>query len=1046
MLKKCLFLTVIFFLTIFELSAAPSIQKNKDVRLSEIDNLIRRTEYDKALELLNVYIANNPDGFDNAQFRIKSIIKARMEYSKLADRLIQIIVNEPENNKKIYEIIAQLEKYEKHPSDANLQFIADVKRSAQFNYFRAVFMELQTEAAGLTLATSYVSAIEKIREGFWLYKDDFYEKWEEKPEFTSKADGILNDLEKNLTAFESRDYILKLNDSVQKFIQHVNADSYKDAVSAFNEVQKHFADLNALYVKIKKNASDFDELFAKTRAVDSDFTDASYLPFMIRFINGIDLIQNSGITGVMDGLWDNLCTRMNDAVFDQLTAKYNLYLMALKGEEKGKKNLTQEQTSFDAASSSMNYAVMEKKVIALYDMKSGMHEEENPLAGYGIMCAYLARLVNETQNLRTAQHQVSLIQTEQEELIKTLAEEKNKAELIQKLFAVSERVAAVTGLKSEKDLNVCEWAKPYNENGFKEWKRLSEYYSELVDSVFAQAQTIDYSTWLQISQFYRGLTDSYVADARDFNTSGNFYYEGLKQRIPGKTLNDFRKNAPAANDYAKTQRESEQELEDDFGIIYCYPDVAKTLFNFNSSQIDDFVNKTNEHNTLLQDFYQKNPNWHDKDEMNQVEAENQRYFEANIELLLGLKNACTEELALCEQKIILAKVSRNEGDIRYDEAEGAYKKQDYALARKKLQDSLSKYDESLSNQDDDDLRLLCDKRLSELAAKITRAENEVVVVEVRNLKTLAKDAYFNGRFDDAERYLNQARIRWADTNVTEDEEILNLMTFVNTAVSMNTGREILPSYPQYPEMSQLLDIAYQYYDSGSHRYSKGNYKEGDADLDRALQSIQKVQYVYPLNQEASLLTLKINKLKDPEKFREEFKQKIDAAKFMCQGKETRREGYANLLDYYQLEPDYPGLKDLIYQTEIEIGIRKKPVEVSEKKQARNLYSQAKTAFSSAGNDRTKLNAVLAKINESLALNADDKDAMKLKDQVMTRIGGSASTVLSTEDERLYQLAIQRLQNNNISGANAIVSKLLQKPENSNSQKIKDLKVKIDARS
>ena len=167
---------------------------------------------------------------------------------------------------------------------------------------------------------------------------------------------------------------------------------------------------------------------------------------------------------------------------------------------------------------------------------------------------------------------------------------------------------------------------------------------------------------------------------------------------------------------------------------------------------------------------------------------------------------------------------------------------------------------------------------------------------------------------------------------------------------------------------------------------------------------------------------------------------------MCQGKETRREGYANLLDYYHLEPDYPGLKELIYKTEIDIGIRQKPVDNSAQKRARALYSQAKTSFSSAGNDRVKLNAALAKINESLALNADDKDAMKLKDQITTRIGGSASTVLSTEDERLYQVAIQRLQNNNISGASAIVSRLLQKPENAYSQKIKDLKVKIDARS
>ena len=179
--KKLLFLTLLFFLFFKPLSifsAGKVRAKNSDLKLSKIDSLIKRTEYDEALRLLNEYIANNPDNFDNAQIRIKHIIKARKEYSKLADRLIDMILNEPENNKEIYEIIAQLEKYERHPSDANLQFIADVEKSAQFNYFRAVFTDIQTTAASLTLAASYVQAVEKIREGFWLYKDDFYEQWE----------------------------------------------------------------------------------------------------------------------------------------------------------------------------------------------------------------------------------------------------------------------------------------------------------------------------------------------------------------------------------------------------------------------------------------------------------------------------------------------------------------------------------------------------------------------------------------------------------------------------------------------------------------------------------------------------------------------------------------------------------------------------------------------------------------------------------------------------------------------------------------------------
>ena len=65
------------------------------------------------------------------------------------------------------------------------------------------------------------------------------------------------------------------------------------------------------------------------------------------------------------------------------------------------------------------------------------------------------------------------------------------------------------------------------------------------------------------------------------------------------------------------------------------------------------------------------------------------------------------------------------------------------------------------------------------------------------------------------------------------------------------------------------------------------------------------------------MTLRINRLLDPKKFSEEFSQKIEMAKMMCKSKDTQQEGYANLLDYYELEPNYKGLKDLIYQVEIE---------------------------------------------------------------------------------------------------------------------------------
>ena len=141
-------------------------QEKNDMSLFEIDRLIRRTEYDEALRQLNIYIEKNPDKFDNAQTRIKKIMHARNQYSILAEKLINLIQTDPGNNKEIYEITAQLEKFEKHPSDQNLKFIADLKKSAEFNYFRAQFLEIQNATAELSGRGEYVAAVEKAKEGF----------------------------------------------------------------------------------------------------------------------------------------------------------------------------------------------------------------------------------------------------------------------------------------------------------------------------------------------------------------------------------------------------------------------------------------------------------------------------------------------------------------------------------------------------------------------------------------------------------------------------------------------------------------------------------------------------------------------------------------------------------------------------------------------------------------------------------------------------------------------------------------------------------------
>ena len=159
-------------------------------------------------------------------------------------------------------------------------------------------------------------------------------------------------------------------------------------------------------------------------------------------------------------------------------------------------------------------------------------------------------------------------------------------------------------------------------------------------------------------------------------------------------------------------------------------------------------------------------------------------------------------------------LAKNEADLRYTQAEKALSSGDFATCRDYIEKARTKYNESLLYQESETLRNSSDEKLLALGDRIIRSENEIVVKEVRELKNRAKSAYYAGNFESAENILTQAKTRWAATNSELDPEIESLLSLVGTALSMKTGRTIAPTAPLYPEMSQLLNIANQYYNEG----------------------------------------------------------------------------------------------------------------------------------------------------------------------------------------------------------------------------------------
>ena len=1060
--KTVLLSVILIFLTL----PGAFAQKKDDLSLFEIDRLIRRTEYDEALRQLNIYIEKNPEKFDNAQTRIKRIMHARNQYSILAEKLINLIQTDPGNNKEIYEITAQLEKFEKHPSDQNLQFIADLKKSAEFNYFRALFIEIQNATAELSHKGEYIAAVEKAKEGFWLYRDDFYESQEENEELVKKVDATLAELDLRIAEFEEKNFLLRFNNAVNEFIKSVRAEQYEQATARFSEVEAAFRNYNSLREGIVKVGDNLQAYFTEIQKLNSDLTDASFLPFMFRFVFGIDAVPASGILGAVDSQWNEAVDKMNQAVYATLVKKYSAYQNGLS------------QAFVNDVS---RYAELENRVLDIYEIayaSSFSHVLMNPYESYYSLCNYAQNLSSQAQRLSLIHESVEKTGLETDKSIAEIVSGKAGEAEIYALFDSNRQLSLLTGDRAEQELNSFDWTQAYKsaaeKTGLRDFDGLSELYAQTLEAIFEDTQAIYQKSWAEITAFYKSRSDNVYSNALSYYNSAEKYRKGFITKIPQTVLAELNQDISRSTAYEDSFN---ADPEMDFGIYYSYPDLSLRIADYTENTALKGIEAIDGFEKVILDNYEglgigADSALSEISTLSEIAApgaveasgvaaplsvEGARsvaalvedcrgHLDAQRQNLLSLVSASQQEAQLARRQITAAQLARNEADIRYAEAERALRAEDFTTARKKLQDALSKYDEALTNQNDELLRGETDRKLQALGESIAKAENEIVVREVRELKTRAKDAYFNGRFDDAEKYLNQAKIRWAVTNVDEDEEISNLLNFVNTAISMKTGREILPSAPQYPEMSQLLNIAYQYFDEGSRKIGEGNRSEGEKDLTLALESIQKLQYVYPLNQEASILTLRINRLMDPKKFNEEFAQKIEMAKMMCKSKDTRQEGYANLLDYYELDPNYKGLKDLIYQVEIDIGIRQKPVSNTGANHAKKLIADAQKIYNSAGNDTAKLQSALAKIDEALALVSDNQEAMSLKDKITTRIGGNTSTVLSTEDERLYQLAIQRLQNNNVVGANAIVEQLLKKPQNSNSQKIKDLKNKIEARS
>jgi len=1057
-MKGKFFLCVIFLSSlVLSFGFTQSNSEDSDViSLREIKVLISQKEYNTALNELYKYIQEKPKDFDNAQKLINQIMKERERYYDYAQEAIKSNNENPEDHETPSKIILEMRKIENNPPAEIKKMINMLEEMHLFKYYAYLFDSIQKQSSELILEKKIEQAIKTIQDGFWIYKDEFYSEYKNNPELLNSVNAVVKNLNENINSVLQNKVKSNLEKNVNEYIQAINKDDYKLALKKYEDIYENFEEYNSIISNILKNSTDLAELQKQTTENKEEITDASYLSFLNYFILGSSSAVGSGLLGAICFEWSNYVEQMKNATSKIVQTYSDAYVLSVPKELNVSDVNVLMGNHTSQAEKLRKYCTLAQNVNDLYKLQDSNLPFKYPVDFYNSSYNYLEKLCIQNEEIINIAIEVDmeiaseninrkrleeLKEDEQSVLLKQILLSANSSKNINTLFNQREKYA----------LSSFEWANQYsqiiaseNQNEYvdnqkKDFTSITSLYENLLSQLYEIKKNHLISSWQNIVVLEKKYSDNFVRYADSLSEKSEMLNSGLSNKILDSDVEKIYKDVNFVNDLVFIV-DNENSL-----LNYKYTSVAKEIVLYLETYIDNAIeNLINNKNELV-----SNKQHYEESDLNNYPFESisscEVYIDDTINKLRKLKAKNSSLLQNIENSLYKFKIAGDEADSILQDAKDTFVQGDFSRAERLLQQASEKYAVALSYCEDSDFRKKRDEERFLLAQKIAYAKNEIVVQESRKLYTQARTAQNNDNYDEAEQYIIAAINKWAETHNEENTEFEDFRNLVNTAISMKTGRTLTPADPLYSEISTLLSYATGHYDKANEYLKKGDKQSADKELKSALNNINKIKDAYPINQDASHLLLKINRIQNPAKFEEEFELKINAAIAGCRKKDTQLESYNLLMDYYNLVPDYKGLKDKIYNIQIELGMRQKPVDNSAATQAKKLTREAQRLFNSAGNDVAKLNNALAKINESLRINPNNNEAETLKDKISTKIGASTTIVLSAEEQALYNDAVVKLQRGYVDDANIIVNQLLQNPKNGSSKLIKELKKKIDAR-
>ncbi|MDR0401982.1 MAG: hypothetical protein LBH35_00165 [Treponema sp.] len=986
-------LTVLFilFAAVFPLYGGGTGEKSV---IAEADRLIEEKQYTRALDLLTGFAAGNPDSFDEAQNRIQKIFGYREEYNKTAEELLVAIETTPDDANRILRLSNRLQELDPERIGETQNFIARVYEVALFRANRDRLETILAQGSEFIAQERFSDAMNVYTSGLDIYQTEFFEAGHG----TIVEDQVrqhIGSIDSGLAAFNS--LLPPLEQALAALENQRNQDISQQGYNALNGAYQQIVPgldrligLRAQYAEAGEN---FQEQQERILQADPAAADRTFPAFALRLLEGPAGSSGEGMLGVIDTFWNRAAGRAAAALDEKAASAYAaVYTAALNQEYGGfnarldtlasyislPRNLIEQWGRYDPSTETLFDAqvpLSKAGDYAFYESELASIARYRALGALGLQIQSLP--VNDTVAAWRAGGNAEALMTQERNLNLSIGRFQDESAGLGETLEEDMRSYAV-----------------YRQR-FGEEKILSPF-----DNLKAALNILEsqLAVWKNASL------------AREYTIANGVVETTVVQR-----------ETELQEGLALTRNEDSRR-----------PSQAVTLLAALDSSIDAGLEAVA---ALIGRYSGENPESLRSPELgllyNDAAAMRGRLESVRIQS----RNSAAAARSLVTQ----AQNYSQEGERFFADARAALDQGNFERARDRLLRAGERFDSSLVIEDSPPVRQTRDVLIPQLDAEIARLENEAVIRDVNELIASARVDFNRGNFDIAEEKLIRAENRWNTTQTVENQEIRNWLNIIHGAVSSRSGRTIPPTAPLYAEMSQLLSEARKNYDEGLYYFGVNRRSDGLVRFNSAREKTQKVKLVYPLNETAGLLELRMDREQDPRAFEQGFSTRLQNA--VAGTRQQSWQAFADLQNLFVINPNYPNRTAIIYEAEIAMGIRPPPPDPAIVAESNRLTAQARAVVNSNTTNEISLRQAQQAANRALELNPVNEEAARLASEIAVRIGG-VGRLFDHATELKYNRAGELLQQNNFPEAYRLALEIADDPRYRNNSRLLDLLQRI----